>query len=157
MQEHSALFEKFYTAFQNLDAETMASCYHEDISFSDPVFENLQGAQAPAMWRMLCSRAKDLKLEFSNITADERQGSAHWEARYTFSATGRQVHNKIDAYFTFRDGLLYNHRDDFDFWAWTRMALGAKGILLGWAPPVQNAVRKQAMKGLETFMAKNNT
>jgi hypothetical protein len=28
-----------------------------------------------------------------------------------------------------------------------------KGLLLGWAPPVQNAIRRQAAKGLAQFRA----
>ncbi|PKL96597.1 MAG: DUF4440 domain-containing protein, partial [Gammaproteobacteria bacterium HGW-Gammaproteobacteria-7] len=30
-------------------------------------------------------------------------------------------------------------------------ALGSKGRLLGWLPPVQNAIRQQAAKGLAAF------
>ncbi|NVL55685.1 DUF4440 domain-containing protein, partial [Pseudomonas syringae pv. actinidiae] len=32
-------------------------------------------------------------------------------------------------------------------------ALGAKGLLLGWTPFVQNAIRVQAQKGLKTFQS----
>lgn len=53
MHANAALLEKFYSAFQRLDAETMASCYASDIQFSDPVFPNLQGNEAADMWRML--------------------------------------------------------------------------------------------------------
>ncbi|MGV8743924.1 nuclear transport factor 2 family protein, partial [Pseudomonas aeruginosa] len=31
--------------------------------------------------------------------------------------------------------------------------LGAKGLLLGWAPPVQRAIRGQARKGLAAYQA----
>ena len=82
------------------------------------------------------------------MTSDGTTGSAHWDADYTFSLTGRQVHNVIDATFELRDGKIVRHKDVFDLWRWAGMALGAKGKLLGWAPPVQNAIRKQGMKGL---------
>jgi hypothetical protein len=104
------------------------------------------------MWRMLTSRSTGLDLQFSAIQADDAQGSAHWEAIYHFSATGRRVHNIIDAQFQFKDGLIYRHKDHFDFYRWTRMALGPKGILLGWLPPVQNAIRAQARKSLDAFL-----
>jgi hypothetical protein len=132
----------------------MAACYHPDVSFSDPVFPDLKGSRAGAMWHMLCERGKDLRLEFSQVQADDQRGSAHWEAWYTFSATGRSVHNVIDAEFTFRDGLILTHRDRFDLWRWSRQALGAKGALLGWTPLVKNAVQKQADKGLAAFVQK---
>ena len=38
-------------------------------------------------------------------------GRAHWEADYTFSSTGRKVHNVIDATFEFEGGLIRAHRD----------------------------------------------
>jgi hypothetical protein len=39
-------------------------------------------------------------------------------------------------------------------WAWTRQALGAPGLLLGWTPFLQKKVQAEARKGLEAFMAK---
>ena len=56
-QAHHALITRFYQAFQQLDAETMAQCYTEDVLFSDPVFGELRGQDARDMWRMLTSRA----------------------------------------------------------------------------------------------------
>lgn len=154
MHANAETIRKFYDCFGNKDAEGMVALYADDIEFSDPVFPALKGAEAKAMWRMLCARAADLRVEASSIEGDEHAGKAHWDAHYTFSATGRKVLNRIDARFTFRDGKIVKHQDSFDLWAWTRMALGFKGTLLGWSPIVRNAVRKQADKGLRIFMAK---
>lgn len=148
---HAELIEKFYTAFQRHDAETMASCYHADIEFSDPVFRRLRGPRVGAMWRMLFERGKTLTLEYSGVWADDRTGRAHWDARYDFSATGRKVWNRIDARFEFADGKIIRHTDTFDLWKWAGMALGLKGKLLGWLPPVQHVIGKTAMKGLDAF------
>jgi hypothetical protein len=65
------------------------------------------------------------------------------------------VHNLIDASFVFADGKIVRHIDTFDLYRWARQALGLKGRLLGWAPPVQNAIRAQAARGLEAFVRKN--
>ena len=99
---NAELITRFYQAFQQLDAETMASCYSEGVQFSDPVFTDLRGAEAGDMWR-------------------------------------------------FRDGKIAEHRDHFDLWRWAGQALGIKGLLLGWTPFVQNAIRQQAAKGLAAF------
>ena len=56
-----------------------------------------------------------------------RAGRAHWDATYTYSATGRRVDNRIDATFAFRDGLIVRHDDRFDLWRWARQALGVQG------------------------------
>jgi ketosteroid isomerase-like protein len=148
------LIERFYQAFKGRDGRAMGACYHDQVHFADPVFVDLHGEQARGMWRMLCERGKDLVVEASRIEANEERGIAHWDAFYTFSATGQKVHNVIDAEFRFQDGLIIDHRDRFDLYRWARQALGIKGLLLGWAPPVQNAVRKQAMKGLDAFLKK---
>lgn len=155
MHPNQALIEQFYRAFQKRDAEGMIACYHRDVTFSDSVFVGLDAAEARGMWRMLCERGKDLTLEFSDVRADDSTGSAHWEARYSFSATGRHVHNVIDASFEFKDGKIFRHTDRFDLWRWTRMALGPAGLVLGWTPFLKNAVRKKARKGLADYMAKN--
>ncbi|MDQ3258456.1 MAG: nuclear transport factor 2 family protein, partial [Acidobacteriota bacterium] len=85
MHPNEELIEIFYTSFQKLDAEAMARCYHPDIRFSDPVFPNLSASEAGAMWRMLCSQAKNFEVTFTDVQANEQKGKAHWEARYDFS------------------------------------------------------------------------
>ena len=144
--------QRFYTDFQNRNANGMVAAYHRDIHFSDEVFTNLRGPQAGAMWRMLCDRGADLKIEFRDVEADDRSGRAHWEAWYTFSSTGRKVHNVIDARFEFRNGKIVRHRDTFDFWHWSRQALGPVGMLAGWTTFVKKRVRRDAAKSLERFM-----
>ena len=154
MHPNAALIERFYQAFQQRDGAAMARCYAADARFEDPAFGELRGAEIGAMWTMLCERAKDFSLEYSDVEADDRKGSAHWEARYTFSATGRSVHNRISASFRFSEGLIIDHHDRFDLWRWTSQALGPIGLLLGWSPLLKNKVRKQARAGLTAWMAK---
>jgi len=148
---NTELIERFYTAFQQRDAETMAACYADNVVFSDPAFGELHGEEARDMWRMLVARAQDFSLTFDGVEADDRTGRARWVARYLFSQTGRPVVNRIEARFVFRDGRIAEHRDSFDLWLWTRQALGVKGTLLGWSPFVQRAVRAQARKGLDLY------
>jgi ketosteroid isomerase-like protein len=148
------LIRDFYAAFARRDDKTMAAAYAADATFQDPVFGDLRGARIGAMWRMLCERAADLRIESSAFTANDSSGAAHWEAWYTFSATGRPVHNVIDATFAFANGRIASHVDAFDLYAWSRQALGLKGVLLGWTPFVQNAIRKQAAAGLAAFIQK---
>ena len=154
MSANEELIRRFYSAFQQRDAATMAACYGPDVRFSDPVFTDLRGAQAGLMWKMLCERGKDLRIEFRDVRADATTGSAHWEAWYTFSATGRKVHNVIDATFEFRDGRIVSHTDRFDLYRWSRQALGPAGLLLGWTPMLRNKVRAMAAKGLADYEAK---
>jgi ketosteroid isomerase-like protein len=156
MHPNEELIETFYTSFQKLDAEAMARCYHADVRFSDPVFPNLTQPEVCAMWRMLCKQAKNFELTFADVEADDRTGKAHWEARYDFSATGRRVHNRIDARFEFQDGKIIKHTDSFNFWKWSRMALGPTGLLLGWTPPVRKKVQNQAAARLAKFMSAVN-
>jgi hypothetical protein len=158
MHPNHALITRFYGAFAVLDAEAMAACYAEDVAFDDPVFCLRGRREAAGMWAMLCTAVKgrardDWRLEFSRVEADDRRGRAHWEPRYRFSATGRMVHNIIDAEFEFRDGLIVRHHDRFGFWRWSRQALGAPGWLLGWTPVVRNKVRAQAMANLRKYLA----
>lgn len=149
---NEALINRFYEAFARGDGDAMAACYTADAHFHDPAFGDLRGAEVGAMWRMLTGRAKDLEVEHSKVHADADHGSAHWDANYTFS-TGRHVLNRIDASFEFTDGLISEHRDEFDLYAWARQAIGPVGLLLGWTPMIQSRIRSQARQGLEEFMA----
>jgi ketosteroid isomerase-like protein len=147
-----ALIERFYTAFDARDGDAMAACYAPGARFSDPVFQDLRGEEVGAMWRMLTSRASDLRVDLEEHTASDREGSAHWIAHYTFTATGRPVVNDVRARFRFADELIAEHVDEFSFHAWSRQALGPAGLLLGWTPILRRRVRSNARAQLDSSM-----
>ena len=49
----------------------MAECYASDVHFSDPVFPDLRGPRAGAMWQMLTEAPGDLRIELLEHEADE--------------------------------------------------------------------------------------
>lgn len=149
---HVDLIERLYRALQGRDGAAMAACYAPAATFRDPVFR-LGGTHIGSMWTMLCTRGADLRVEFEDVAADAEGGRARWQAWYTFSATGRPVHNVIDARFRFAGGLIIEHIDEFDFWRWSRQALGPAGLLLGWSPLLRAKVRTQAAQALERYGA----
>lgn len=151
MHPHEGLVTRFYASLDRRDAEGMVSCYHKEIVFRDPVFGELKGRRAGEMWRMLVARGKDLRVQVSDIRADENTGSATWVATYTIGKKRRKVRNVIRARFEFKDGLIWRHTDEFDLWAWARMALGPAGWLTGWSSPVQARIRREAQKGLDEW------
>lgn len=158
MHQNEKLIDKFYNGFKNLDVIQMKSCYHPDVLFSDPVFPMLQGKAVPAMWSMLIDNLKRSEqpwhLEHSRVSADDLTGSCHWEAHYTLSTTGRKVHNRIDAKFEFKDGLIVRHVDHFDFYRWARLGFGAMGVIIGWTRFFKNKVQKKVTKQLEKYLMK---
>lgn len=148
---NSELIQTFYSAFQKRDWQTMNSCYHSEATFYDPAFRKLNAEDTKAMWHMLCVNAKDFELHFSDIEETRDGGSCHWEASYTFSKTGRRVNNRIRARFTFKEGLIFTHKDEFDLWKWSRMALGLSGLLLGWTSFLKSKINQNALKSLKKF------
>ena len=152
MSQYQDLIEKFYSAFQNKDSKSMIECYHNDVKFSDPIFQNLKGMQAKAMWMMLVEKAPELKIQFNNIKAEGDSGSADWIADYPYGKSGRKIHNVIHAEFKFKDGKIIHHKDNFNLWKWAGMALGLSGLLLGFTPMVQNKIRSEALTGLTMYM-----
>jgi ketosteroid isomerase-like protein len=142
-----SVIERFYAAFAQRDWSTMGKCYAEDARFSDPVFPELSAPEVRAMWKMLLTSGSDLRVR-SSWKQDGARGVGRCEASYTFSRTGRKVHNVIRSEFELRDGLIVSQRDRFGFWRWSGQALGASGWLLGWSPVVRNKMRAMAASGL---------
>ena len=105
------------------------------------------------MWRMLLGRATDLRAELGDVEADDDRGSAHWEAYYPFR--GHPVHNVIDATFGFRDGLIAEHVDSFDWSHWARQALGVPGRLLGGTSFLHDRARRTARSQLDAYLAEH--
>lgn len=153
MNTNEQLIHKFYSAFANADATTMCECYHTNIQFEDPAFGKLYGSDVCQMWKMLIKSSKgNIKIEFSDITADDYSGSAKWIATYNFSKTNREVVNVINAQFKLSDGFIIKHTDYFDIWKWSKQALGFKGFLFGWTGFFQKQIQKQAISSLNKYI-----
>ncbi|MGB0403548.1 MAG: nuclear transport factor 2 family protein [Salibacteraceae bacterium] len=150
------VIEEFYEAFANLDAESMVSCYHENIVFEDPAFGRLEGEHAKNMWRMLIESQKDQTfiVQYSNIGANNTKGRADWKAAYFFSKTGRRVLNKIHAEFEFKDGKIIKHKDSFNLYWWSCQALGIPGYLIGWSTFFQKKLQLQTTSLLKNYESK---
>jgi ketosteroid isomerase-like protein len=152
MHPNAELLTRFYEAFNRRDAAAMRTAYAPDATFSDEAFPGLKGDEVGDMWAMLCERAKDFRVEFRDVKADDTTGSAHWEAWYLFNGTN-PVHNVIDATFTFKDGRIATHVDRFDFWRWSRQGLGLPGLLLGWSGFLRRTVQGRSKKLLASWRA----
>ncbi len=147
----------FYNAFSRGDYQSMQQHYHDEIIFYDPAFGELKGEEAKKMWQMLIERSGGkISIQFSNVTADDKVGSAHWEAKYIFRQTGRKVHNRIDAKFEFKDGKISRHTDHFNLWKWSRQALGLSGWLLGFTGVFRNKLQHQTKTLLKKYMQNEN-
>ncbi|WP_424961878.1 nuclear transport factor 2 family protein [Ekhidna sp.] len=153
---NKTIIEKFYQSFQRLDAKSMAACYHKDVIFSDPVFKNLTYDEVTTMWEMLIKRSKgNLEIDYHTVIGDDKMAQCIWEADYEFSKTGNPVHNIIHATMEFKDGLIIRHTDEFDFWRWSKMALGLTGVLMGWSPYLKSRIRKVARLSLDKYLKGN--
>lgn len=152
MTENEKTITKFYDAFAGGDASKMCACYHPNIEFRDPIFGSLKGNDVCSMWKMLIAKSNgNVKIKFSEVKANDYQGSAVWEATYNFSKNNREVINRIRAEFFFRDGLIMKHTDDFDIWKWSKQALGIPGYLLGWTGYMQKKIHKNALHSLKKY------
>jgi hypothetical protein len=163
-----AAVARFYAAFARLEPVAMAALYAEGVRFRDEAFALDGRAATMAMWTMLCEGVRGQgaagmqawKLEASAIrtdAADPRVVHAHWDVNYRFGATGRLVLNRIDARFVFDDqGRVVEHVDRFDFWRWSRQALGAPGVLLGWSPWLKAQVAARAAAQLARWQQKQS-
>ena len=154
--------ERLVAAFARLDGDAMAACHSAIASFQDEAF-SLQGQrQIGGMWRTLCSATGERgraawKLDLRRLTDRSAHREAQRKACYRFNASGRLVHKRIDAEFDLdAAGLAQRHRDRFDFWRWSRQALGLPGRLLGSTPFLRNKVHAQAAATLQLYVAKRS-
>jgi len=152
MNANQQLITSFYEAFQRKDYVAMQACYADNAVFTDEVFQKLDAAHTRKMWEMLIKRGKDLELTFSNVEANDAIGSAAWTATYTFSQTKRKVVNHIRASFEFENGKIVKHTDRFDFYEWSKQALGLSGLLLGWTGFFRKKVQQTARQSLQAYI-----
>jgi len=151
--DDAAIIERLYAALGAGDGEAMAALYAPDAHFEDPAFGSLSGDEAGDMWRMLTRPPAQVSVELRSHSAADGRGKANWIATYTFSRTGRPVVNDVEAVFRFNDGKIVEHVDEFSFFTWSRQALGAPGLLLGWTPILPSMFRKKTRAMLDEFRA----
>ena len=147
--------ERLYAAFAALDGDAMEACYAIDAHFQDEVFPDLNGArEIGGMWKMLIANVKKHPSSLAHwkvVVSLVTDASAHWDCNYLFSR--RPVLNSVDASFQFNaDGLIVNHVDKFDFWNWSKQAMGVTGWVLGWTPLLRSKVQSQAASSLEKHL-----
>ncbi len=153
MNNDERLIERFFTAFQKLDARQMNACYSDDIAFYDPMFELLRGDEAKAMWEMLCTNAKNFSLAFDNIkNLDDGYYTCNWTASYIFSKTGRSVVNMCKAHMKIKNGLITEHSDGWSLQKWSAQAIGLSGKLFGWAGFYRRRLKNNARRNLLHYM-----
>lgn len=153
MADAATLADRFYLALARHHGEAMAECYADDARFSDPVFPDLRGERIRDMWRMLTLRGLDLRVEHEVLGIGRDSAHVRWNAWYSFSGSGRPVHNIITSHLALRDGLIVQQRDEFDFHRWARQALGWKGALFGGSAWLRSQVRAKAAYTLDRFIA----
>lgn len=155
---HEELLERLYAAMDAGDGDAMAACYTPDATFEDPAFGHLEDGRGQAMWKMLCrSSGGNLRVVLLEREVSQNgTGTAHWTADYTFSETGRPVHNDVHATFVFRDGLIAAHRDRFDLRGWAGQALGPVPGLLGHTPLLRLLMHRRTRGKLDEFIEADN-
>jgi len=127
---NAGLLHRLFTSLNQHDHQEMAACYHADATFRDIAFDLRGSKQIHAMWHMICET--DIRASFHLLEVDDRVGHVTLIDDYTFSSTGRAVHNVIDSHFRLRDGLIIEHQDLCDARVWAAMALGGvSGFMAG--------------------------
>jgi ketosteroid isomerase-like protein len=124
---NALLIVRLYTAIQSGDLTTITACYDDHAYFQDIAFRRDGKKKIMEMWRYVCHGKPQVTFDSSAISADDRKGGGRWEVKYVFGKTdtkpGRPVDNAISSAFTFRNGLIVEHRDSCDAMEWARQAL----------------------------------
>jgi hypothetical protein len=145
-EETRAVLARFYDALARRDGETMASLYAPNARFEDPVFR-LTGPDIGKMWIALTRRAKDFSIAYTIAQAGRGRGTVELTARYLYGGR-RPVTNVIVSELKLENGLIVEHRDQFDFARWAAQALGTPGRLLGRFEFFRRAVSRKAARTL---------
>ena len=145
----STVVDRFFEALRRADMSVIDHCYHAQISYSDPLFEDLRGARVALRWRMLLAQAGSFSLEHSLVFADERKAQVQWTADYRLN--GRPVRISMLSTLAIWDDLIVRQVDEYDLWKYCRQAQGLAGVLLGGMQPFQKIIKRRARNELERF------
>jgi hypothetical protein len=158
----SPVVGRFFEAFALGDWQSMARCYHDKASFSDPVYPDLREERIVYMWHQLLAAAttaeskgssnnalclNNLQLEYKVLFGDERKAQVQWFATYQYGK--RPVRNEVLSTLAIWDDKIVRQVDEFNFWRWSRQARGLPGLAFGAMPWYQRSVQRSAQSRLE--------
>lgn len=141
--------DRFFEALRRADDAVINACYHPQISYSDPLFEDLRGARVALRWRLLLREAQSFSLEHELVFADERKVQVQWTVDYALK--GKKIRLPILSTLAIWDNLIVRQVDEYEFWQYSRQAQGFAGLLLGGIEPFQQLVKRRARSDLERF------
>jgi hypothetical protein len=157
----SPVVGRFFEALALSDWQTMARCYHDKASFSDPIYPDLREERIVYMWHELLAAATDnapkekstnrlnltdLLLEYRILFGDERKAQVQWTATYRYGK--RSVRNEVLSTLAIWDDKIVRQVDEYNFWSWSRQALGLPGLVFGAMPWYQRSVQRSAQSRL---------
>lgn len=149
-----ALVQRFFYDFNRQNGPAMAALYAPQATFTDPVFPCLKGPEVGGMWRMLTAGGGDLTVELTGLEEKAWGVEATWVARYTFTATGQKVVNRVRSRFAFQGEQVVAQQDAFDLPEWLGQAFGPFGQAWGRTAWMQGMIQGVARRQLDAFLAK---
>jgi hypothetical protein len=155
MHPNQAAVNLFLGAQKDRDPIRLQNAVREDVVLQDPLFGELKGAQAFAMWQMLW-RFREYSVTVDEQAASPTEGKAEWRQTYNLPATRRMILNKVTSSFTFYDRRISAITDKWSLYGYARMGQGALGLLLGWLPPFQETMRQAALERLTLFIGEHS-
>lgn len=124
----TATANEFYAGFARRDASAMRARYAPTVSFHDPLFGHLKGAdQVMRMWTSIMPKADPFQITPSAATAPVPRGDGSYELSVTWDAFyglgSARIHNHSVSTLVIADGMIVQQRDDWDLDRWTAQAL----------------------------------
>jgi hypothetical protein len=86
-----------------------------------------------ALWRAIFAATRDSTLNFTIVDLGLTNARVEGIATFSLIASGRSVICRFSSALHIRDQQVICHDDHFDAWAWSSMAFGPAGLLLGWS------------------------
>ncbi|WP_342269364.1 nuclear transport factor 2 family protein [Spiroplasma endosymbiont of Aspidapion aeneum] len=149
------IINEFYSAFKKGDYQKMNSLYGEDIIFNDSIFKDLDYLQVTSMWEMLLSKKEESKfsIEYEVLLDHNDEYYVMWSAHYLFGPKRRKVSNIVKSEMVIKDKKIALHTDVFDFYKWSKQAIGIASILFGKRKFFHNKICSVANKNLMNYIS----
>jgi SnoaL-like domain len=119
---------EFYAAFAQRSASVMTSHYAPNVSFHDPLFGHLRGAeQVMRMWTSIMPKANPFEITPSVASTATSRPDGTWEVHVTWDANyglgSAHIRNHSETTLVIAGDKIIEQRDEWDLDRWTAQAL----------------------------------
>lgn len=146
---HEFIINKVFESITELNSVKINALYADEAIFEDPSIGEITGVVIKYWWQFLYGQMSNISIEVLDIKINGDEAIVSWKNNHLLKLTGKQLSLDFTTNFTFKDGFIVFHKNNYDFKQFVKQAFGPIAAMSG------NKIMQKMIKGQLNKMISN--